>query len=341
MSLRYQLCPQMEVYDKLNFQWKPFVMFSQSSEIRTKILNTDIEGLRFNNVLETVNKSIFDKNNIKKNISVLLGGSTAFGVGATKDENTISSYLSDDLNYCFNLASRSYVGIQEIIIFLTKINNLKNLKKINLLSGINDFYMIQNFENNSPGGFYFNDYFNKYINYKKNFALEVLNLFTSNKLYMHQVDNLSLREMIKVIFSKSFKNKIIKKSQRKISFDEHFDRYFLIFSLLSKSMNVKFQYILQPYIHWCKDLSDEETDLINENSKQKNSYNSISLKGEINYQKLLNTIKKYSEIYEFDFIDLNEFIRENANKRDWLFIDSIHLNDAGNKLLSKSFIDFK
>ena len=96
--------------------------------------------------------------------------------------------------------------------------------------------------------------------------------------------------------------------------------------------------MLQPYIYWCKDLSDEEKDLLSENSKQKNSYNSNSLKGEINYLKLSNIIKKYSEIYEFDFIDLNEYVRMNANKKDWLFIDSIHLNDTGNKLLSKSFI---
>ena len=338
MSLRYQLCPQMRVYDKLNFQWKPFIMFSQSSEIRTEILNTDIDGLRFNNILETSNKSIFDQDNKKKNISVLLGGSTAFGVGSTKDENTISSYLSDDLNHCFNLSSRSYVGIQEIINFLTNINDLKNLKKINILSGINDFYMLQNFENNSPGGFYFNDYFNKRINHKRNIALEFLNLFSSNKINMSQLSNLNLSEMIKLLFSKNFKKKILKKSLRKISFEEHFDRYFLILSLLSKSLNVNFQYVLQPYIYWCKDLSDEEKDLLSENSKQKNSYNSNSLKGEINYLKLSNIIKKYSEIYEFDFIDLNEYVRMNANKKDWLFIDSIHLNDTGNKLLSKSFI---
>ena len=335
MSIRYELCPQMKIYDKLNFEWKPFVMFSQPSGIRTEILNTDIDGLRFNNINEIVNKSVFDQDKKNKKISVLLGGSTAFGVGSTKDENTISSYLSNEQNHCFNLASRSYVGIQEIIIFLTKINELKNLKKIYLLSGINDFYMLQNFENNSPGGFYFNEYFHKHINYKRNIGLEILNLLSFNKLSIHQVQNLNLNEMIKLLFSKNFKKKISERSQRKISFDEHFDRYFMILSLLLKSLNVQFKYVLQPYIHWCKDMSSEENHLINENSKSKNSYNANSLKGEINYQKLLRTIKKYSELYNFEFINLNEFIRDKSSKKDWLFVDSIHLNDTGYKLLSE------
>tara|TARA_B100001173_G_C15874637_1_gene498805 strand:- start:403 stop:894 length:492 start_codon:yes stop_codon:yes gene_type:complete len=163
-------------------------------------------------------------------------------------------------------------------------------------------------------------------------------MFSVNKLTMHQIQHLKLSEMIKILFSKNFKNKLLNTNQRKISFDEHFDRYFLILSLLFKSLNVKFQYVLQPYIHWCKDLSNEEKNLIDEASKQKNSYNSNSLKGEINYQKITNIIKKYSEKYNFDFLNLNDFIRENANKNDWLFVDSIHLNDNGYKLLSERFI---
>ena len=338
MSIRYELCPQMKVYDQLNFQWKPFVMFSQPPEIRTEVLNTDIDGIRYNNVTDIINKSVFDNDCTKKDTSVLLGGSTAFGVGSTKDSNTLSGYLSNNNNHCFNLASRSYVGLQEIIIFLTKIKELKGIKKLTLLSGINDFYMLQNFDNYSPGGFYFNDYFQKSLNYKRNALLEFINYFSSKKLTISQVHSLKLNEMLKLMFSKTFKQKILNKNLKKISFDDHFERYFLTLSLLSKCLNIKFQYILQPYIHWCKDLSIEEKDLIEESLKQKNVYNSSSLRGEVNYKKLSETIKKFSEIYSLEYLDFNEVIRTNTSKNDWIFVDSIHLNDAGYKLLSKSLI---
>ena len=234
MSIRYELCPQLKVYDKAAFEWKPFVMFSQSSEKRTDVLNTDIDGLRYNSIDDIIYKSIFDKDYLSKKISVLLGGSSVFGVGSSSDKSTISGYLSNDLNEVYNLGSRSYVGLQEIIIFLTKINKFKNLNKLTLLSGINDFYMLQNFNNYSPGGFYFNEYFNKSINYKRNILLEFVNFFSKKKLSITQVQGLTSKEMLKILVSKNFKNKLLTKNLNQISFQEHYDRYFLILSLLSK-----------------------------------------------------------------------------------------------------------
>ena len=37
-----------QIYDSMAAQWKPFVMFNQFSNIRSKYCNTDIHGLRFN-----------------------------------------------------------------------------------------------------------------------------------------------------------------------------------------------------------------------------------------------------------------------------------------------------
>ena len=48
MSIRYKLCPQMKIYDQIGYQWLPNIMFSQNPNYRSKILNTDSYGLRFN-----------------------------------------------------------------------------------------------------------------------------------------------------------------------------------------------------------------------------------------------------------------------------------------------------
>ena len=57
--------------------------------------------------------------------------------------------------------------------------------------------MLQNFDNYSPGGFYFNDYFQKSLNYKRNALLEFINYFSSKKLTISQVQGLKLNEMLK------------------------------------------------------------------------------------------------------------------------------------------------
>ena len=108
-------------------------MFSQYPNLRSKYCNTDKFGLRFNNIANDIknNNSIFDQNFDKtKELAVIVGGSFAFGEGSSKDQHTISNILSNNTKFNFlNLAGR-YSGYQEIMIFLSHIQKLKEVKKI-------------------------------------------------------------------------------------------------------------------------------------------------------------------------------------------------------------------
>ena len=35
------------------------------------------------------------------------------------------------------------------------------------------------------------------------------------------------------------------------------------------------------------------------------------------------------------FLDLNNTLKKYVTKKDWIFLDSVHINDAGNKLISE------
>ena len=71
-----------------------FLQTSQSSPKNYSIVKLDSEGFRIN---------FYNKNNLKK--GVFLGGSVAFGHGATSNFKTIPSYLTKYKNYNFtNLA---------------------------------------------------------------------------------------------------------------------------------------------------------------------------------------------------------------------------------------------
>ena len=87
MSLKekYDIVPYMETYDRLINRWRPFVMHSNQPNYTSKVVNTDRHGFRLThnkdgNVIE------FDT---KDPVNIFIGGSTAFGVGATKDEMTL------------------------------------------------------------------------------------------------------------------------------------------------------------------------------------------------------------------------------------------------------------
>ena len=91
-NFRYKLVPQMKTYDNLGYDWLPFLMFNQSFNFRSKEINTDNRGFRFNLEFQNYPKSIFEVNNGKQNI-IILGSSFGFGVGSTNDANSISGHL--------------------------------------------------------------------------------------------------------------------------------------------------------------------------------------------------------------------------------------------------------
>ena len=72
----------------------------------------------------------------------IFGGSTAFGVGSTKDSKTISSIISDNSNFqVYNMGFRAYNNFQELTLFNQIYNKFKNLKHLIFVSGFNDIFL--------------------------------------------------------------------------------------------------------------------------------------------------------------------------------------------------------
>ena len=84
----------MRIYDNFSHEWKPFIMYSNKTNLRTKVVNTDNLGLRFNSLNNNNLISIFDQKNTNQKFGLIVGSSTAFGLGCSEDDQTISSKLS-------------------------------------------------------------------------------------------------------------------------------------------------------------------------------------------------------------------------------------------------------
>ncbi|MDC0529732.1 hypothetical protein OAN91_00245 [Pelagibacteraceae bacterium] len=342
-SFKYDLAPQSKLYDVMLAKWRPFLMFNQDSNLRSKVCNTDIYGLRFNKLKNKKNStSIFDNINKEKKTGILLGNSTAFGEGASKDEMTISSLLSNISNYhVFNLCGRGFSGMQEIINYLLLSHKIKKVKKIFVISGLQDsilpFYTPQkefdSFLTPIYGHRLFNFYMQKaVIGWKKKLLQFFLKLFFIKNINVNAINRLNLFEQIAI--KKEFVN-VSNKNPYKI-YEEIIARNFFLLSSISKSLNIKVNYILQPVATWCmKKKSHEEKKILNEESSTphlKKIYSHVDRKKYLFVKKIiLKEIRKYN----MGFLDLNEFLGQKKYDNEWLFVGNFHVNDNCNNIIAK------
>jgi len=343
MNIRYQLCPQMKIYDQIGYRWLPNIMFNQKPNYKSEILNTDNYGLRFNSKKNSLKqKTIFETEYKNNNISVLIGGSASFGVGSDSDEKTIASNLSKNSNtFVYNFGGTAFNGFQEIILFLSLINKLDNLKNIVIFSGINDLYMFsnENFLCDFPGPFYFNKKFltnmnNSNIGFKRlllKYFLKIIPLSSNENDFI----NINKKDLMKYLINSNFRKNLKSKIKYpEISIKEVIVRNLKFWKFISLALEINVTFFFQPLIYWCKELCSEEEKLI-EYSKDLDVLKFIEkFKNIDKYQEIKNLFEKECLKNNIKFFDTNEFFKDNSKKNDWLFVDHIHLNNNGYEFLS-------
>ena len=140
LTSRYKLAPQMEYYDQITCEFKPFIMFFNKKNFSSDVVNTDNIGFRLNFINNNSHKleNLFHENEV----SLVIGGSTAFGFGASSDEKTISSQLSILTNEIYiNFGATAFNSMQELILFINFFQKFKKIKNVIILSGVNDLFL--------------------------------------------------------------------------------------------------------------------------------------------------------------------------------------------------------
>ena len=218
-----------------------------------------------------------------------------------------------------NLGNRAFNQFQEIIFFLTTFIKIKKINKIVIFSGLNDIFLFNNryIRNEFPGPIYWNNQF----------------IDTMNNLSLKKDKTFNFKELFFELFNFKSKKKNFFINSNPITFDEILLRNFSILKLLEKSLNIKVSFVLQPYLSWCKEPSKEEKKIIKYTNLRDDKYL---------YKLIANSYIKYKKIFEktcnktgIDFHDSNRYVKNHASRKDFLFIDNVHLNDEGNKLISK------
>lgn len=326
INIRYKYAPQMKYYDKMKGGVAvPYALNSGPIEYDDNIcIKTDLNGFRYslfeNKFISTINI------NELKVINIIVGGSTVFGVGSSNNESTIASLLSKETKEPWiNLGLRACNSIQEYI-HLIQYTSKAKIKNIIFFSGINDIYinLISKKIRNFDPMFNAIAYKRTFYGCKKRFAA-----FIISKVLFKNYDSLLEYNSIRDIIFANQKNDEIEINESLIQIKEIFKRNFMLYKGLESSLKCNVKFILQPFIHWTKKrLSQEEKDILKyleqrQGSvwrKQKNKMN-FEL-----YRKILNILNEESVKNNIEFIDSNQYFK----KDDFLFVDSVHLNDNGN-----------
>ena len=264
-------------YKNMAHEFRPYIMFTNQDNYKTDIVNTDRLGFRktfYNDKLVGIDE--LQDLQLKKNI--LVGGSTAFSMGASSDKNSLHSRITSLGNFCYSLGIRGATSHQELLSFLKFKNFFSNVKNIIILSGINDIAICSsnnemyykdfgtimgsqsisyNFltqssffsENNSIIGRN-NIIIGTYYLYNKyKFFRTLFNLFFS-KLKAKQ--NIKIKEQLKIRYEDKIEN-----LRNMIENDLH------TWSIIQKHLNINVLYFFQPGLGWTgKNLTQYEKKIL-------------------------------------------------------------------------------
>jgi hypothetical protein len=344
--IKYFLAPQTKFYDAMPAKWRPFVMFNQFSNIRSKFCNTDIHGLRFNELKDqNAETSIFEQyQDSKKNEALIVGNSLSFGEGQTQDNKTISNLLSQDTKYNFyNLSGRGFSGLQEIMNFLIFKKKIKKLKKIIIISGLNDSilpFFINKFDEYQTPIFGYDRFTKVMSNASRGWKNNILKFFF-NKL-INKTDEVwektNSQNWRDELFGKGYQ---LNKKKDKLNPMENMraiiERNIEMWSIIGRGMNIQVEFVLQPVGSWCKaKKTEEEEKIFFEEDKIPSLHKVYKHVDKDKYKEVKKLFVDNTNKNSISFVDLNEIFDNSEYSDKWLFTSKFHLTDLGSKIVAKS-----
>jgi len=167
---RYQLTPQMRHYDEFNDprnrRYLPYCMYFNQVNFASSSINTDRSGFRISTGPDGSRASAGD--NIPRGpLRLVVGGSTALGLGSTSDSSTLPSLLwtrHAPSRPWLNFAAWSFNPVQELLLFTLYRHALAEISDIVIMSGLNAVLLarLPAWQQGDHGAFFFcGEYFQK------------------------------------------------------------------------------------------------------------------------------------------------------------------------------------
>jgi len=351
---RDSVAPQLRDYETLGFNYVPYSIYTQTRRFRSASVNTDNLGYR---PTETAPGATFRVEHVRNypDFSLISGGSTVFGVGATSDSKTIASRLgSQRREPWLNLGIRSANLMQEQINFSTFIlPSIQKVRNIVVFSGFNDIYL--NASVFTPSFFDSIYWMQRHLAGWRKMEVENMHFSAKRKLLAWTAAFMTgqdyhdlLRRPLKDLFSKA-------QGMSPFSFDSDFnyetpeqkltaafERTFAFYAALKMAYGINIIFILQPFWEWTrKQLSPEEQCLFQEVARRQtdDTFDTFKKRFDKNkHRELSSALSDLADRYGLPYFDSNGWFDEAATK-DFLFVDHAHLTDDGNALMANKICE--
>jgi hypothetical protein len=339
LTIRERIFPQMTAYDLMPpGRTVPFAMLTGPCSHRSDVVNTDAHGFRWT----TVEDQTWTTEKVEglRDVGVIVGGSTAFGVGSTGDTTTLSSNLARAQGSPWlNLGVRGGVSFQELIHTLRFLHRIDSVGTLLLFSGVNDTYinLLHDQESEFDRRFEERNSLLSFYSWQRQ-ALSS----TMASVSRFQAEEL-VAEPIGRILTAPFRRRQVSPRRPALDLSQKIDRIhqlarrnFLTYAALGSQLNARVVFVLQPFLTWTKKpLSEDEREVMDfllqqqEGSAWAENYSILRL--ESTYTSVLEAFKSAADEFGISFVDSNPHFRSAQT----FFVDHVHLNDEGYALASK------
>ncbi|MEO6701401.1 MAG: Inducer of phenazine A [Jatrophihabitantaceae bacterium] len=332
---RYELTPQMRDYDAMKDpgerRYLPYLMYFHRVNFASQSVNTDRSGFRISAGPDGVRASA--AGHIPPGpVRILAGGSTALGVGASDDANTLASLLWR--RYApsapwLNFGSYCYNPTQEALLFTLYRHVLGSIDEIVIVSGINAVMVARfpEWQQGDHGAFFFcGEYFEKMAELRERSRTDGKRFGRRGRRGAAAIATLDdLRRDIPAVISAAAELTL---------------RQLDIWQRMA-GPDTRVSYVLQPMTRWMdRPSAPQERVLFDENDRNselgvwEHAYGDIATMqfGQAYAAALQTGCDKQG----VRFVDLNPVIGEATSEQDWMFVDRVHYTDTGHDIVARA-----
>ncbi len=312
----------MAIYDRLGIKWHPYIMYFQTPNFSSPIVNTDSFGFRltpFQGIpISPMNPSDYSSCNL------LIGGSTAFGVGAESDNGTIAAHLSSHTKSAWlNMGGRAFTAMQEFAVSASVYQDLPRIDSIVIVSGFNNLYLAQrNLPFELPlGSFFFQQTFESAMEESSRGRLQRLSRMFGKQDDWHSTTSRTIDEAIELA---------VRTTRQSL----------LLWVAIAQSIGARILFALQPTSMWSeREPIAKESQLFAALSEfdpaLSNSLARINLDAYRKYRVALDQLAKDCGI---GFLDLNQYLLMDRALPDWFYVDRVHYTGAGYRRIAEGVL---
>lgn len=308
MSLQYQLAPQMRVYHLMpEGPWMPLVMRCGALGFRSEVVNTDKFGVRHTTTQH--HGAVCCETTTGAELSLLVGGSTAFGVGSTSDSTTLPAYLTDMSGEAWmNMGKRAWTLNQCLAFGFTHAQLMPRVRRIVLFAGLNEIAVfLQSSRIPRQYGAFFG---------------------------WNALDAAFNRDTVGEDYAIVAKKRLVDEPATRELAIESIEGTLAGWRVFANGLNAQLSFALQPFADWCtRESSPEEQALFNAlDVMQNNTYAELRRPLRLAYRWWAPRLRTLCLKQGIPFIDCNDIFSGGSTSGQWCFVDRAHLTDRGHEL---------